>query len=110
MFVTTKHSFCCDKIMQVSFLSQQTHACCDKYLSQQKFCCDKHIFVTPRKRFLRQTYFCHTKEVFCHDKLMFVAKKTVVATKMILVAALASDRDQVLEVFIIISNVIFRLR
>ena len=42
--------------------------------------------------------------MFCHDKHMFVV------TKMILAAAPANDRDEVLKVLIIISNVIFGLR
>ena len=82
MFVMTKHVFCRDKSRDKTFLSWETRICRNKsfvttkiILSQQKFCCSKHTFVA-------------TKDTFCHDKH---------ATKMILVAAPASDISPLFE-------------
>ena len=68
-------------------LSRQTYFCVTKVcllqqifvvtkigLSWQRFCRDKHTFVT-------------TKDFFCHDKHVFFRDKTFVVTKMILMAA-----------------------
>ena len=54
----------------------------NKYLSQQQFCCDKHIFVTTNV-LLRQAYFSCDKRC--------VLPQTFVMTKMILVAPPAND-------------------
>ena len=48
-----------------------------------------HSFVALSIVLSRQAYFCHDKRVFCRDK-----HKTFVATKMIRVAASASDKIQ----------------
>ena len=61
-------------LVETKLLSRQTCIGHNKRFLQQKFCHDKHTFVT-------------TKDVFCDDK----HDKTIVATKMILVAAPASD-------------------
>ena len=94
LFVMTKHVFCRDKSMLVT-----THFCCDKYLSQQQFLLRQKYFVVTNINFLLRKFCCGnltfvtTKDVFCHDKRMFVATEVLFATKMILVAALADDRD-----------------
>ena len=97
----TKDVFCRNKGMlaETKLLSQQNYVCCDEvFLSQQRFCRDKHTFD-------------ETEDVFCRDrhglvmtkvsvaKMVFVATKknvcrdkhTFVATKIILVAAPAKD-------------------
>jgi len=106
---------CCDK---TRLLSRQKYACLDKtlvatnmcYLSRQKFCRDKRHSLQYRYvswlgacipglcLILQRQNFCHekhtfvsTKDVFCRDKHAFVATKFI-ATKMILVAAPASDK------------------
>ena len=45
-------------------LSRQNYVCCDKYLSRQKFCCEKHVFVATNIIFSRQAYFCRIKHLF----------------------------------------------
>ena len=59
---------------------------------------DKHTFVIPKRCFAVTNTRLLREKNFRRDQ------------KMILVAAPANDRDEVLKVFIIISNVIFRLR
>ena len=88
VFVVTKDMLSCDKSMLVmtklfpKLLSWQTrtNTCHDKSFAATKvFCHDKHSFVVT-KVLLWQAYFCHDK--------------TFVMTKMILVAAPASDKKQ----------------
>ena len=73
IFVTTKHVFCRDKIMQVSFLLRQ-NVCHDKTVSHDE-------------RFLMTSIFLSQQEMFCCDKHMFVM------TKIILVAAPTNDSN-----------------
>ena len=81
-------------------LSRQTRVCRDKgfvststCLPRQKFCLDKHTFVATK------VVFCQCIQKYaCLDKIMFVATnicrdKSFVPTKMILVAAPASDSN-----------------
>ena len=108
VFFATKHVFCRDKSMLVAAklcLTRQnivvaTNICCDihnfvatKVLSGQayKTCLlsrQKHACQLVTKRLARQAYFVATKDVFCRGKHIFVA------TKSILVAALANDNRQ----------------
>ena len=76
------------------------HFCREKVcLSRQNLCRDKHVCVCREKNILpRQTYFCRDKKLsrqayFCRDKIRLVCrdKHVFVATKMVLVAAPASD-------------------
>ena len=75
--------------LRQNFLSQQTRVCRDKHvfvatkvnLSQQDFCSDKN-YVCSDKYLSRQK--------FCHRKNMFVTTKLFVGTKIILVAAPAN--------------------
>ena len=56
---------------------------CQKYhfLSRQKFCRDKHVFVAtkhvfvPTKYLSRQAYFCRDKKPVCRDKSKLVVTK-----------------------------------
>ena len=51
------------------------------FLSRQKFCRDKHVFVAtkhvfvPRKYLSRQAYFCRDKKRVCRDKSKLVVTK-----------------------------------
>ena len=45
-----------------------------KYLSWQKFCCNKNMFVTT-KLLSWQAYFCSNKRRFVHNKHVFVVTK-----------------------------------
>ena len=76
------------------FLSQQRF-CCDKHTfvtTKDVFCCDKHTFVTTEDVFCCDKHsFVTTKDVFCCDKHMFVVTNVFVATKIILAAVSASD-------------------
>ena len=89
---------CCDKLTFVA-----TNTCLPRRNTSfvvSKVCLSRHL--------LRQTYFCRDKHVFCRNKRNFAATKVLsrrakdvsrqktcfVATKMILVAAPASDSMQ----------------
>ena len=64
------------------------------FLSQQKFCREDKTRLLPQQKYAcRDKTFVATKDFFCRNKHVFVATsdKTFVATKMILVAAPASD-------------------
>ena len=66
------------------------------FLSRQKFCRNKLIFVLATKVFSQQAYFCQDKHTFVTTKDMFVVTntcfhKTFITTKIILMAAPASD-------------------
>ena len=91
-----KYLFCRNKTHLLS--RQNTSFVATKVcLSWQKFCRGKHVFVATKHVFVE------TKDVFCRDKRMLVEtkrlsrqtrvclEKTFVATKIILVAAPASD-------------------
>ena len=67
-------------------LSRQKYACRDKFLSRQKYACRGRIFVS--RQIFVATHTCLSRQRFCRDKHTFVA------TKMILVAAPASDNIQ----------------
>ena len=75
IFVTTK------------LLLRQIFVATNTFLSQQKFCYDKHIFVATKVCLSRQNYVCHDKtfvaiKIFCSGK-----HDSFVATKVILGAA-----------------------
>ena len=59
-------------LVTTNLFSQQTCACCNKYLSQENFCCDKKLT------------FVATKDTFCHDKHkhMFVMTKLLLLQKL----------------------------
>ena len=66
-FVVTKDVFCCDKHVSVVTkvcLSWQNCVCCDKYLSQQKLCHDKHMFGTTNIILSRQKFCLHGAGLF----------------------------------------------
>ena len=87
IFLSQKN-FCCDK---KGPLSQQKYACCDKTIVATNICLSwQTYFVTTNiilswQNLSQQVYFCHDKRCVCYNK-------TFVRTKMILVAAPASDR------------------
>ena len=96
LLLSQQRRVCHDK---TQLLSWQTHVCHDKYLLQQKFCCGKNIL---------QQKFCRSKHTFVVQKMCFdttnmcllqqtrvCCDKTFVATKIILVAAPASDTEPV---------------
>ena len=112
------HCYHWRELPQVSFLSQQTHICCDKtsHLSWQKYaCCNKtfvatklcllwhNIFVMTKTCLSWQAYFCcdktfcchdkHVRQNFCHDKSMFVVTN-ICCDRTILLAAPANDALQ----------------
>ena len=63
--------FCKFMFVATKLYLLQTHVCHDKSkLSQQKFCCDKHTFITTKDMFCRDTHVC-----FCCDKSKFVVTK-----------------------------------
>ena len=69
MFVLTNMCLLWQNFWNDKYLSQQI------ILSWQKFCCDKHTFVTT----IEQTRVCHDKTCLlpwqkyaCHDRIMFV--------------------------------------
>ena len=87
LLLSRQRCVCHDK---TQLLSRKTHVCHNKYLLQQKFCRDKvstllswqkTCFVATNMCLLRQTHVC--------------CDKTFVATKIILVAAPASDTEPV---------------
>ena len=59
------------------------------FLSRQKFCRDKHVFVAtkhvcvPRKYLSRQAYFCRDKKRVCRDKSKLVVTKLLSRQKYI---------------------------
>ena len=67
------------KLVATEVLSQENFICCRKYLSWQKFCCNKDMFVAT-KVLLQQAHFCHDK--------------TLVATKIILAGVPANDKKR----------------
>ena len=48
------------------------------------FCCNKHNFVTTK--LLSQAYFCHDKRPFCDDKHVFVMTKVCLSWQIVFVA------------------------
>ena len=74
--------------------------CCNKYLSQQKCCCDKHTFVTTNMSFVT-TKVCLLQQKFCHDKHTFVTKTKVLSRQ----AHFCHEKRCVPLVFVITSGV-----
>ena len=103
VFVTTKHFFCRDKSMLVAtkrFVATKV-ASTSILLSRQKtcfvstkLCLSRQIFVVTnvlsRQKYFVPTNIIFSRQNFCHGKHTFVA------TKMILMAAPASDNPQYL--------------
>ena len=76
-------------------LLRQTHVCRNKtqLLSQQKYACHDKTFVATNIFLLRQN-FCCNKLTFVTTKVLFWQSTSFVMTKMILVAAPASDKSE----------------
>ena len=106
-FCRYKHTFvatntCLSWHSKIMFLATYN---CDKYLSQKaQFCRNNFFFVTTSILLWRQTRVCRDKNMLVATKLLYCTKRFVttsilltrqktcfVATKMILVAARASD-------------------
>ena len=69
ILVATKHILCHDK----NILSATKYPCCNKVntcLSWEKFCHEKHTFVTAEDVSSRQTRICHEKSKLVEIKLL----------------------------------------
>ena len=80
-----KTCVCRDKSMLVETkpLSRQNYVCCDKYLSRNKFCREKHVLVAANIILSRQAYFSRDKKsVLSRQTLVCRTNPVFVATKL----------------------------
>ena len=86
-------SFVVTKVCLSQHIFVATNICHNNsFVTTKIFCGDKHKYFAT-KVLSRQSYFCHNKRCVLSWQTHVCCNRSFVATKMILVAALADDRD-----------------